>query len=519
MTNRRYKCGEDRGQVSLLPPRIEDYVSADNTVRAIDAYVKTLDLEALGFCHAGSFSGAGQPPYDPADHLKLYLYGYTNRVRSSRRLECETWRNLEVIWLMGGLRPSYKTIADFRKDNGEALKAVNKDFVLLCKELDLLGGKTCAIDGAFFHGNASKASIATARKLDKQITELTEKISRYQSELDANDSADEKTGVQSLHEDAELQEKLKRLQETQRQKQALKEKLSASGATQISTTDEDARLLNKGNGTVAGYNVQSVVDDKHKLIVASEVTNDGNDQHQLWPMAEAAKEALGVERLEALADAGYAEGEQLRRCEQNGVTAYVPLPDKSGRKKAEGRFIRDDFVYDAEANCYRCPHGEELQQMGKPVAQNGKLWDRYASKNAHCKACPLREKCLTKKARRRYIFRWQHEDVVDRHRQRMKGSGDKMRVRAALVEHPFGTLKCRAGWLHFLVRGFKKVRGEWALMATCYNFTRVLNIIGPDAFMAYCAQRKKMMEETAFSGRILLFWLPMWPPQSAPWKQ
>lgn len=515
MTKRRYKCGDDRGQVSLLPARIEDYVHGENPVRAIDAYVDTLDLGELGFCYTGPTNGKGQPPYDPGAQLKLYIYGYTNQLRSSRRLERETHRNLEVIWLMGGLRPSYKTIADFRKDNAGPLKAVNKDFVLLCKELDLLGGKKCAIDGSFFHGNASKASIMTAATLDKQLAELDEKIARYQKELDQNDRSDEKTGAQSLHKDDELKEKLKLLEEKQREKQALKEKLSASGDTQISTTDADARLLNKGNGTVAGYNVQIGVDDKHKLIVASAVTNDGNDLHQLYPMAEKVKQALDVDALEALADAGYPEGEQLRQCEENGITVYAPMPDKSGKNKAEGRFARDDFIYDAKADIYRCPQGEALEKRGKPVVQNGKLMDRYVSKSASCKACPLREKCLTQKADRRHLFRWQHEDVVDRHRARMKGSSGKMRERSGLVEHPFGTLKCRAGWLHFLVRGFEKVGGEWALMATCYNFTRVLNVIGLKDFMDYCVQRRKMRAKSAslsrfcgFFSRYPNFWVP-----------
>jgi transposase len=514
MMNRRYKSGTAREQISLLPPRIEDYVSPDALVRAVDAYVDTLDFFKLGFRYAdgGHARGNGQPPYDPRDHLKLYLYGYLNKVRSSRCLERETQRNLEVIWMLGGLRPSYKTIADFRKDNAEPLKAVNKDFVLLCRELNLYGGNKGAIDGSFFHANASKASIYTKDKLDKQLVELEAKIDRYQKQLDENDGSEAKAGELATHEDAELPAKLGVLKERQREKQALKDKLEASGERQISTTDEDARLLSKGDGTVAGYNVQIVVDDKHKLIAASDVTNDANDQHQLYRMAQMAKQALDVDKFEALADAGYHETKALALCEKNGITAYVPEPNKSAKTEQQGRFTRDAFRYDLERNAYICPRGEELGQRGQPFEQKGKMRTRYSARIRQCKTCPLRDKCLVKSAQFRQIYRSEYEAVIERQRARMKGAGGKMRERAGLVEHPFGTLKHRAGWTHFLVRGFKKVGGEWALMATCYNFGRVLNIIGFDAFRDYCLQRRESGQNrpahmllSAFSANISPF--------------
>jgi transposase len=493
MMNRRYKSGTARKQISLLPPRIEDYVSPDALVRAVDAYIDTLDLAELGFRHAdgGHAKGNGQPSYDPRDHLKLYLYGYLNKVRSSRCLERETHRNLEVIWMLGGLKPSYKTIADFRKDNAEPLKAVNKDFVLLCRELNLYGGNKGAIDGSFFHANASKASIYTKNKLDKQLVELKAKVDRYQKLLDENDDREAKDGEPATHEDAELSAKLVVLKEKKREKQALKDKLEASGERQISTTDEDARLLNKGDGTVAGYNVQIVVDDKHKLILISDVTNDANDQHQLYRMAQMAKQALEVDEFEALADAGYHETKALALCEANGITAYVPEPNKSAKTEQQGRFTRDAFRYDLERNAYICPRGEELKQRGQSFEQKGKMRTRYSARIRQCKTCPLRDKCLVKNAQFRQIYRSEYEAVIERQRARMKGASGKMRERAGLVEHPFGTLKHRAGWTHFLVRGLKKVGGEWALMATCYNFGRVLNIIGFDAFRNYCLQRRE----------------------------
>jgi len=493
MMNRRYKTGTARDQINLLPPRIEDYVSPDALVRAVDAYVDTLDFSKLGFRYTdgGHAEGNGQPPYDPRDHLKLYLYGYLNKVRSSRCLERETQRNLEVIWMLGGLKPSYKTIADFRKDNGEPLKAVNKDFVLLCRELNFYGGTKGAIDGSFFHANASKASIYTKDKIDKQLVELEDKIDRYQKHLDENDGSEAKAGEPATHEDTELPAKLAVLKERQGEKQALKDKLEASGERQVSTTDEDARLLSKGDGTVAGYNVQIVVDDKHKLLLASDVTNDANDQHQLYRMARMAKHALEVDEFEALADAGYHETKALALCEENGITAYVPEPNKSAKTEQQGRFTRDAFRYDLESNVYICPRGEELRQRGQPFEQKGKMRTRYSARIAQCKTCTLRDKCLAQNAQFRQIYRSEYEDVIERQRARMKGAGGKMRERAGLVEHPFGTLKHRAGWTHFLVRGFEKVGGEWALMATCYNFGRVLNIIGCDAFRDYCLQRRE----------------------------
>lgn len=494
MMNRRYKSGAALEQLSLLPARIEDYVSTDSQVRAIDVYVDTLDLEALGFCYAdgGHAQGNGQPPYDPRDQLKLYLYGYLNKVRCSRCLERETRRNLEAIWLLGGLTPNYKTIANFRKDNAKALKAVNKDFVLLCRELDLYGGTKVAIDGSFFHGNASKASIYTKDKLDKHLSELEAHVTRYQNELDANDNSETRAGEAAVHEDAELQEKLTALKERQREKKALKDQLEASDERQLSTTDEDARLLNKGDGTVAGYNVQIVVDDKHKLIVASDVVNDANDQHQLYRMAKMAKQALEVETLEALADAGFHETKALASCEENGITAYVPEPNKSTKTEQEGRFNRDAFRYDPERNAYICPQGEELRQQGQPYEAKGKMRTRYSARASQCKTCPLRKKCLAENAQFRQIYRSEYEAVIERQRARMKDAGgQKMRERSGLVEHPFGTLKHRAGWSHFLMRGFEKVGGEWALMATCYNFGRVLNIVGLDDFKQYCLGRRQ----------------------------
>jgi transposase len=492
MTNHTFKSGVDRGQASFLPPRIDDYVDRDNPVRAIEAYVCSLDLVKLGFRHADNGGGRGQPPYHPADLLKLYLYGYLNRVRSTRRLEREARCNVEVMWLLRNLTPGYRTIGDFRKDNRDALKAANRDFVVLARELGLLGGELVGIDGAFFHGDASKGSIVTGKRLAEQLAAVERDIEAYSAALDANDAAEASAALPERPSGEDIAGKLAALLEKQARVKTDLAKLAESGETQLSRTDPDARLLSKKGQVVAGYNVQIAVDDRHKLIVASEVVNDGNDSGQLHEMAVAAKAALGVETLQAVADVGYYNGDTLRACEADAIVAYVPEADKNNRLAKQGRFTLREFIYDAAQDVYRCPAGAELRPMeGYKQDVGGKLHIRYAAFQSVCAVCPLRSRCLTDKARRREVHRWEHQDVIDRHRARMAQAeaGAMMRRRAALAEHPFGTLKCRAGYRHFLLRGFDKVRGEWSLMALCYNFTRVLSILGMDGFLAYLAKR------------------------------
>jgi transposase len=522
MTNRTFKSGVERSQVSLLPACVEDYVGPDNPVRAIDAYVAGLDLGALGFRHAVGGGVAGQPAYDPSDLLKLYLYGYLNQVRSSRRLEREVGRNVELIWLLKGLRPGYRTIGSFRKENWAALKAANRDFVLIVRSLDLIGGELVAIDGAFFHGDASKGSIVTRKRLAERLAALNRDIEAYGATLEANDAAEaaaasvkERTpkdgppGTGGEGPGGDVGDRLKALMAKRAKAQAELAQLEASGQTQLSRTDGDARLLSKSGQVVAGYNVQIAVDERHKLIVASAVVNDGNDTGQLHAMGLAAKAAVDARTLTVLADSGYYNGETLKGCEADGVTAYVPQADRGHRLAAQGRFTLAQFSYDHVADVYRCPAGAELKPMkGRKHDAGGKLHIRYACRRSVCAACPLRRQCLAAKAKRRDIYRWEHEDVIERHRARMANAGTLMRRRGALAEHPFGTLKCRAGYRHFLMRGFDKVRGEWSLMALCYNFTRVLTIIGFDRFIAYMAKRAlnwailPLQDLLTVSGRI-----------------
>ena len=495
MTNHTFKTGESREQASLLPARIEDYVGPDNPVRAIESFVCVVDLAKLGFRHANRGVEIGQPPYNPADLLKLYFYGYINQIRSSRRLEREACRNLELIWLLKNLRPGYRTIASFRKENWAALKAANRSFVLLLRELGLIGGTLVAVDGALFHGNASKDSIFTRGKLAKQIAKLDEEIEAYGTSLDTNDAAEARQGTDGSGDGdkgsgGDVGDKMKELMAKRERARADLKDLETGDKGQVSKTDSDARLLSKGDQTIAGYNVQSVVDDKHKLIVESEVVNRSDAGH-LHKMAKAAKEILEAETLQILADAGYYNSEDLKACEDDGIKAYVPPHEGNGKLEKQGRFTRKDFSYDATADAYRCPANELLRPtQGRWQNASGRVEIRYLGRRAICGACPLRARCLNPKASYRSIARWEHEDVLERHRARMLSEdADKlMQRRSAIVEHPFGTIKCRAGYRHFLVRGFNKVRGEWSLMALCYNFTRTLNILGFEQFMARVAK-------------------------------
>jgi transposase len=512
MTNHAFKTGESREQTCLLPPRIEDYVGPDNPVRAIESFVCALKPTKLGFRHADRGVEVGQPPYDPADLLKLYLYGYINQIRSSRRLEREASRNLELIWLLRNLRPGYRTIANFRKENWAALKAVNRSFVLLARELGLVGGSVVAIDGSFFHGDASKASIFTRKRLAEQIAKLDQEIDAYGRSLEDNDAAEAKEprkdqpdghGDGGGGDGGDLGAKVSALMAKRSRAQADLDRLEESGETQLSLTDADARLLAKNGQALVGYNVQAVVDDKHKLIVASEVVNDSSDVGQLHAMAKAAREALEAEELQVLADAGYYSSTELKACEDDGIVAYVPPSEGNGRLEKAGRFSLKNFSYDAAADAYRCPAGALLRPMkGRWQNTSGRVEIRYASRKALCGTCPLRARCLTPKARYRTIGRWEHEDVLERHRARMQGADELMRRRSAIVEHPFGTLKCRAGYRHFLVRGFNKVRGEWSLMALCYNFTRVLNILGFERFVAYMAAKTRAARQYVLAAAL-----------------
>jgi transposase len=474
------------------------FIVENHPVRAIDCYVNSLDLSALGFANTQVSFTAGQPACAPGTLLKLYIYGYLNRVRSSRRLEHESYRNVEVMWLLEGLKPSYKTIADFRKVNGQALKAASRDFVVLCKELDLFGGELVAIDGSFFRANASKASIATEKKPSKALDALDSQIQRYLAELDERDEVDVEHISQSATGDKDWAKKLALITQRQQQLKALEEKKARRQAElkrlqgtikQLSKTDANARLLSKNGQRTAGYNVQTGVDEKHALIVHYEVTNDGNDNQQLLPIARASKEILGVEKLTVLADSGYYNTAQIKASTEENITPYVAIPDKSKAIEAQKRYTRDAFTCDKENDVYHCPAGEILKPIGGRHEKRGWLTQRYHCRESVCASRALKENSLPVKTPYRQIMRDEYEEAAQAHKIRMANSQEKMAKRASLVEHPFGTPRRWCGWDHLLVRGFRKVRGEMGLLVLCYHLKRVLNIVGMERFKNYCAQR------------------------------
>ncbi len=496
MKPRKYKQGVDR-QSMPLPPTLDECISQDNPARAIDIYIDTLKLREMGFEYTDGELTTGQPPYPPASLLKLYLWGYLNRTNSSRRLELETYRNLEVIWLLQGMNPCYRTICSFRTHNKEAIKQVAADYISLCKELNVLGGETVGIDSAFFEGDASKASIKTKKRLEKENNQLKHKIDRHLAKMDEEYQADtvENTDLEAL-------------KERQQSCQNKIDSLNKSGEAQYSTTDKDARILIKktDKGPTTGYSLQIAVDEKNKLIVAHEVVNDGNDSQHLAHIAIKAKDAMGVEKLDVLADGSYYNQQKIKECIDVNITPYVPVVQRNRPTAEKERFKRDDFHYSAETDTYTCPAGEPLKHH-KNQNKNGKIMKGYDSNAKHCASCPMREQCLSEKMPYRQIYRWEHEEVVDEHKERMVSKGkEQMQKRAALAEHPFGTLKLWLGWTHLLLRGFEKVRAEMNLIITSYNFKRVLNIIGVEAFCAYCKQRNRTAQIDDQEAILSYFW-------------
>jgi transposase/Holliday junction resolvase-like predicted endonuclease len=477
----------------LLPPRVEEYVTEENAVRAIDVYVNSLDMESMGFRNTTGGLRPGQPAYPPAALLKLYLYGYMNGIRSSRKLERETHRNLEVIWLMEGMRPSYKTIADFRKDNGRALKEVNRDFLEACKEFGLFGGELIGIDGSYFQGNVNKQKIYTEKKLKKILERLEKQIEEYLEEMDRADEAE----ASQDEDDTTLQEKLEALKERQQKHKGRLEKLRASGKKRISEVDEDARLLCKNGQTVAGYNVQIAVDEKHKLLVVCEVVDEGNDQRQLLPIAKEAQQRLEADTLEVVADKGYFNSLQIKACLETGITPFIPFRDVNAQFRMQGRYTKEDFQYNPGLDVYTCPAGAMLHRR-TTYLRNDKRIFRYGSQEASCAQCTRKDACLPEKTPFRQINRWEHEHILEDHLERMTQKGrEKSRIRAAITEHPFGTLKQQSGCTHFLLRGAPKVGGEIDLIMLSYNFKRALNTLGVKAFRNHCNQRlKKGVQDT-----------------------
>jgi transposase len=472
-----YKAGADRGQQILFPETLEEYVSPDNPVRFIDAFVAKLDMSALGFERAVPAS-EGAPGYDPRDLLKLFIYGYLNKTRSSRRLERETHRNVEVIWLLRRLRPDHKAIAEFRRKHPKALKQVSKEFVLLCRKLDLFSAQLVFVDGSKFRAVNGKDRNFTVPKLQILLARIDANIEQYLAAVEAED-AEEKE--QQGATDPQLQEKLKAFQERKQEYEGYLKYLQESGESQLSLTDADSRLMKLHGDKKVCFNAQIAVDAKHHLIVADDVTNEVNDLEQLAPMAIAAKEALEVETLDVAADAGYHNGVEAVECEANGIIPYAPRPKTSSKNEKKGLYTKEAFTYAPEQDAYRCPAGQLLGFSTQTEQADGRILRYYANWPA-CAACPLREKCTESKQGRR-IMRTPEEERLEAMAERVEQRPGLMLQRKSTVEHPFGTMKWWWDGGYFLLKGLEKVRGEFSLMTLAYNLRRVMNLLGVECLL------------------------------------
>ena len=468
---RRFIEGENRQQVTLMPECLDDYIGEDNPVRVVDAFVEELDLYASGF-EGVEPAATGRPSYHPSVLLKLYIYGYLNRIQSSRRLEREAQRNVELMWLTGRLAPDFKTIADFRRDNGQGIRNVCRRFIVLCRELKLFTSAVVAIDGSKFKAVNSRDRNFTPGKIDGRQKQIEQSIQRY---LDALETADRTQPAEVEAKTERLQDKIKKLREQMKQLDDTREELKQDSDGQRSLTDPDARSMNSqatGSGLV-GYNVQAAVDTKHHLIVAHEVTNVGNDRAQLSKMAKAAREAMGKSKLHALADRGYFNGTELKACEDVGITAFVPKPMTSGAKAA-GRFDKSDFIYIAKDDEYQCPAGERAIYRFSTLERNG--LNAHVYWTSACPTCAIKDQCTTGEYRR--IRRWEHEEVLERVQQRLDKKPEAMTLRRRTVEHVFGTLKHWMGSTHFLTKTLAHVGTEMSLHVLAYNIKRVIAILG-----------------------------------------
>ena len=474
-----YVEGSDRGQALVLPDTIDEYVDEENEVRFIDAFIETLDLVQLGFTHSKP-KEEGRPPYDPRDMLKLYVYGYLNQVRSSRKLEKECHRNVEVLWLMKKLAPDFKTIADFRKENVDCIKPVFKEFTYLCRSLDLFGAELVAIDGSKFKAVNSEERNLNEKILAERLRRVEEKIIAYLKEMEENDKADDRRNKSRRAE--KLKEKIGKLEQKRQEYLRIQAEMKASGQKQVSLTDPDSRLMRVDRQKFdVCYNIESAVDARHHLIVDYDATNNSDDHNQLARMAELAKETLHVSRLAVMADKGFYDGKQLEECEGNGIVTYVPIQRESINKTVgvpEPEFYTRRFLYDPLTDTYTCPAGHRLEfwnhtSIGK-TATLGRLYRTGA-----CGTCPSRSRC-TRNKRGRRVFRAEYQSAIERLRARLDTDNglDKLKRRREIAEHPFGTMKRAFNQSYLLLKGLRKVNGEVGFMMLAYNMRRAINVVG-----------------------------------------
>lgn len=470
---KRFIQGEHRTQGTLLPEHLDDYITENNPVRVVDVFVDRLDLGSLEFdgIHPAV---TGRPSYHPAVLLKLYIYGHLNRIQSSRRLEREAQRNLELMWLIGRLAPDYKTIASFRKDNGKAIRNVCRQFIMLCRQLDLFSDALIAIDGSKFKAVNHRDKNFTSAKLQRRMADIEASINRY---LTALDTADRQEPLAAQVKTVRLQEKIAALKKQMQNLKEIEVRLNAAPDRQISLTDPDARSMKTRGAGIVGYNVQTAVDAKHHLIVAHEVTNEGVDRDWLSPMATQARVAMGTTELTAIADKGYFKSQEILACHEAGIEVMVPKTTTSAAK-SDGRFDKADFIYDAQKNEYHCPAGQRLIWRFTTTEHELKIHKYWSS---HCQQCRRKAQCTPGPNRR--VTRWEHEAVLEAMQSRLDQTPDAMRIRRQTVEHPFGTIKGWMGWTHFLTRTLGRVRTEMSLHVLAYNIKRVMAILGPAALL------------------------------------
>ncbi len=472
-----HNIGHDRSQTTMLPECLDDFVSAGNPVRVLDRIVNSFDLQRLGFRYAVSAT-TGRPPYDPADLLKLYIYGYLNGINSGRELEKLCMINLEAMWLVRRITPDFRTICEFRRNNAEAIQQAMLKFNELWFQLGLIGSDTVGIDSSKFRAVNSKDNNYSEKKLNQLLEHYKKRVNEYMQKLEEADSQQPDTEKKEFtpEEIQELEKKLDVLRERQQKHQERLTALKESGEKQISTVDPDSRRMKSGDGTIVGYSAQITIDSKHDFILDFEITNAGNDTQQLQEMAPRAKELLKTETLKVAADTGYYNTDAIINCEKAGIETHISPPAPS--LKNPQLFQKKDFIYDTENDLYICPANQKLVFKGL-VSEHGRQLRRYEPIAANtCRDCPLRIKCTTRKKKNRRITRFIDEDILEKAIQRTRANPDLRTLRKSMVEHPFGTIKSRINHGRFLTRGRIKVRAEFALAVIAYNLKRAFSILG-----------------------------------------
>jgi len=495
-----YKEGLNRKQQLLFPPSLDELVDENNMVRAIEEYVNILDISQLKIRTKRSLIKDGQPAFHPKLLLKVYIYGYLNKIRSSRKLELEINRNIEMMWLTQGLRPSYKTIANFRKNNPKALQTIFREFSLLLKDLKLITGNLVAVDGAFLRANASKNTLIMRKTVKKDLAKIDEDIKNYLTILERLDKENKNSSKLKISK-----EEIEKLKEKKEHYQKDLDMLDALKKEQHNKTDKDATVMSKPAHNLMAYNSQIAVDNKYKFIVATDISTNGHDLDQLYNMAKRSKEITDNPNMIVTADKGYYSSRELKKCIEDNIETIIPPRATAKTKKIQSaRFSKNQFIYNHEDDLYICPNNQELKKIEKQYERDSRMLDVYRVSSSHCKVCPLKKNCLSDATPNKQMYRWEHEDIIDNYIEKMNTPEAKaiVKKRGSIVEHPFGTIKRTLGWDHFLVRTKKKVLGENSLIMFTYNFKRLLNLIGIALFKKLCKAIKennltKIKEEIA----------------------